>query len=117
MEQPICKVLIVAPLGAKSRKGLDEKMDRVNTYQNGLTIPGYAVQTSWEGIDHVRVSEMGKTPEWIRISEKNGTSHLVSISYIESQTDVWVRLATLIATAVQQIALANLEIAKAIRDK
>ena len=113
METPICKVTVIAMRGVISRQGMDEKSSKVSTYPNGgKPLLGYAVKTSGEGIDHVRVSEGSKTPEWIRVCERDGSNPLVSIDYLETQNDVWVKVFTLLATAIQQIALAGIEIAR-----
>jgi len=112
MENPICKVTIIAMRGAISRQQMDEKSSRVMTYPNGKPLLGYAPKTSGEGVEHVRVSEASKTPEWIRVCERDGSNPLVSIDYLESQNDVWVKLFTLLATAIQQIAISNIEIAR-----
>jgi len=104
-EEPICNVTIVAKRGANSREQMDEMSLKVMTYANGKIIQGYAVVKSFEGIDHVRVSEVGKRSEWIRCWEKDGTNPLVKIDYLKPQT----------TTPVQQEGYS--ELVSAIRDQ
>lgn len=85
MEEPICKVTIIAMKGARSRSQMDEKSQPMALYPNGKTIFGFAVATSEEGVEHVRVSEISKAPQWIRCWEKDGSNPLVSIDYIVSE--------------------------------
>lgn len=105
VEEPICKVTIVAMHGAVARRQMDELSLKVITYPNGSTLWGYAVKTSGEGIVHVRVSEIGKIPQWIRCWEKDGSNPLVSIDYIPNE-----------ATAVTDLTKSIRELTKAILD-
>lgn len=82
-EIAICKVTPVALSGVKARSQMDESSPETGRYPNGLPIWGYAVKTSSEGIEHVRVSPIGASRiQWIRICERDGSHRLVDIEYL-----------------------------------
>jgi hypothetical protein len=112
MEEPTCKVTIVAMNGARSRSQMDEKSQPMMLYPNGKTIFGYGVKMSGEGVEHVRVSEMTKSPQWIRCWERDGTNPLVSIDYIVSDTDRLVKLGEEILTEIRDISKSLRDMAK-----
>ena len=93
MTQPKYTVTVTGVPLVESTSKLNGRSSRVKSYPNGSILDAYDIVTSGSGDVYVRISDTGKTPEWISLNGKDRVTPQIVVSEIKSDKDSTEKLA------------------------